>query len=370
MSPVIRMREITAAVTREPNEYAVESVSLADPEPGEVLVDVRATGVCHTDYHAYTSEDTSFPVVLGHEGAGVVEAVGDGVSTVSPGDRVVLWVLPSCGDCEFCRRGDPYLCQARREVRGRMMDGTRRLSQEGEPINHFYAQSLFASMAVVPERQVVPIPDAVPFEIGALLGCGVTTGLGAVTNIAGVGSGETVAVFGCGGVGAGAVLAAGAVSSGTIVAVDLDPETLATMETIGATHTVNATEADPVETIRERTGGVDYAFECIGRPQTVRQAIDVLRPGGTAAITGTSSTPRAEIDLGRFTKGISVVGNIVGFTRPRVDIPRYATMYLNDDLALDAVLTGRYELPELGEAFAALDAGTGIRSVVQFPEGA
>ncbi|QCC48987.1 alcohol dehydrogenase catalytic domain-containing protein [Halobellus limi] len=362
------MREIEAAVVRSPGEHAVETVTLEDPEPGEVLVDVRATGVCHTDYHAYTSEDTDFPIVLGHEGAGVVEAVGDGVATVEPGDRVVLWVLPSCGDCERCRSGRPYLCQARRETRGRMMDGTRRLSRGGEPIDHFYAQSSFASMAVVPERQVVPVPDEVPFETGALLGCGVTTGLGAVSNVTEVDGGESVAVFGCGGVGAGAVLAAKAVSAGTIVAVDLDADTLETMAEIGATHTVNAGETDPVDEIEALTGGVDYAFECIGTPQTVQQAIASLAPGGTAAITGTSSTPPAEIDLGRFTKGISVVGNIVGFTQPRVDIPRYARMYLNGDLDLDAVLTRRYDLDELDEAFAALDAGEVIRSVVEFDE--
>ena len=364
------MREIDAAVVRGPEEHAVEAVTLDDPESGEVLVDVRATGVCHTDYHAYTSERTDFPIVLGHEGAGVVEAVGDGVSTVEPGDRVVLWVLPSCGDCEYCRSGRPYLCQARRETRGRMMDGTRRLGRDGKAINHFYAQSSFASMAVVPERQVIPVPDEVPFEIGALLGCGVTTGLGAVSNITEVGSGESVAVFGCGGVGAGAVLAANAVSAGPIVAVDLDADTLETMAEIGATHTVDAGDEDPVAEIEALTGGVDYAFECIGTPQTVQQAVASLGPGGTAAITGTSSTPPAEIDLGQFTKGISVVGNIVGFTQPRVDIPRYAAMYQNGDLDLETILTRRYELDELDEAFAALDAGEGIRSVVRFDEGA
>jgi len=364
------MRDVTAAVVTEPGEFSIESVSLADPKPDEVLVDVRATGVCHTDFHAYTSEDTDFPIVLGHEGAGVVTAVGDDVSTVDVGDRVVLWVLPSCGDCEYCRSGSPYLCQARRDTRGQMMDGTHRLTREGTPINHFYAQSSFASMAVVPSRQVVPIPDTVPFEIGALLGCGVTTGLGAVTNITDVGSGETVAVFGCGGVGAGAILAADAVSAGMIIAVDLDSETLTTMDEIGATQTINASTADPVAEIRELTGGVDYAFECIGTPQTVQQAIASLGPGATAAITGTSSTPPAEIDLGQFTKGITVTGNIVGFTQPSVDIPKYARMYENGDLDLDAILTARYELHELADAFDALAAGNGIRSVVRFDEGA
>jgi len=364
------MREITAAVARGPGTHAVERVTLDDPEPDEVLVDVRATGVCHTDYHAYTSDDTDFPVVLGHESAGVVEAVGDQVRTVEPGDRVVLWVLPTCGDCEHCASGRPYLCQARRDTRGRMPDGTRRLSRDGAPIDHFYAQSSFASMAVVPERQVVPVDDDLPFAIGALLGCGASTGLGAVSNVAGVESGETVAVFGCGGVGASAILAASAISAGEIVAVDIDADTLETMRELGATRTVDASAEDPVDAIDAALGGVDYALECIGSPATVAQSIASLRPGGTAVVTGTSATDPAELDLGRFTSGISVVGNIVGFTRPRVDIPRYAAMYANGDLDLDALLTHRYDVTELDEAFDALDAGDGIRGVVEFTPGA
>ncbi len=363
------MHEITAAVTHEPGTHTVESVTLDDPKPDEVLVDVRATGVCHTDYHAYTSERTEFPVVLGHEGSGVVEAVGSNVTTVDPGDHVVLWVLPSCGDCQYCQRGQPYLCQARKETRGRMMDGTRRLSRADAPINHFYAQSSFASMAVVPERQVIPIDETLPFEIGALLGCGVTTGLGAVTNITEVASGETLAVFGCGGVGAGVILAANAVSAGEIIAVDLDAETLATMREIGATKTLNASVTDPVAAISDSVGSVDYAFECIGSPATVTQSIESLGPGGTAVITGTSNSDPVELDLGLFTSGIDVIGNIVGFTQPHVDIPRYVSMYQNGDLDLDTILTDQYEIDGLDDAFEALETGEGIRSVVRFDPG-
>ncbi|WP_226043110.1 alcohol dehydrogenase catalytic domain-containing protein [Natrinema sp. DC36] len=363
------MHEITAAVTHEPGTHTVESVTLKDPKPNEVLIDVRATGVCHTDYHAYTSDRTEFPVVLGHEGAGVVDAVGSNVTTVDSGDHVVLWVLPSCGDCQHCQRGQSYLCQARKDTRGRMMDGTRRLSRSDTPVNHFYAQSSFASMAVVPERQVVPVDETLPFEISALLGCGVTTGLGAVTNIAEVESGETVAVFGCGGVGAGAILAASAVSAGEIIAVDLDAETLATMREIGATKTIDASATDPVTAIDDYVGSVDYAFECIGSPPTVTQSIEVIGPGGTAVITGTSDSDPIELDLGLFTSGIDVIGNIVGFTQPHVDIPKYVTMYQNGDLDLDAILTDLYEIDELDDAFEALESGEGIRSVVRFDPG-
>ncbi|ARS88759.1 alcohol dehydrogenase catalytic domain-containing protein [Natrarchaeobaculum aegyptiacum] len=363
------MREISAAVVREPNAVSVETVDLEGPRRGEVLVDVRATGVCHTDYHAYTSADLATPIVLGHEGAGVVEAVGEGVSTVSPGDRVVLWVLPSCGECTHCRDGKPYLCQVRRDLDGGLMDGTRRLRADDGPINHFYAQSSFASMAVVPERQVVPIDEDVPHEVAALLGCGVTTGLGGVLNVADVDSGDSVAVFGCGGVGAGAILAAAAVSAGTIVAVDVDEDTLEAMAEIGATHTVDAASTDPVEAIHDRVGDVDHAIECLGAPETVRQAVETLAPGGTAVITGTSDTDPAEIDLGLFTRGISVVGNIVGFTRPHVDIPRYATMYRNGDLGLERLLTHRHELSDLDAAFSGFESGVGIRRVVKFGAG-
>jgi Zn-dependent alcohol dehydrogenase len=363
------MREITAAVTHKAGTHTVESVTLDDPKPNEVLVDVRATGVCHTDYHAYTNERTEFPVVLGHEGAGIVKAVGSNVTAVESGDHVVLWVLPSCGDCRYCQRGQSYLCQVRKDTRGRMMDGTHRLSRADKPVNHFYAQSSFASMAVVPERQVVPIDETLPFEIGALLGCGVTTGLGAVTNIAEVMSGETVAVFGCGGVGAGTILAANAASAGEIIAVDLDAETLSTMREIGATKTIDASATDPVTAIDDYVGSVDYAFECIGAPATVTQSTKVLGPGGTAVITGTSDSDPVELDLGLFTSGINIVGNIVGFTQPHVDIPKYVTMYQNGDLDLDTILTDRYEIDELDNAFEALETGDGIRGVVHFDPG-
>ncbi len=363
------MHEITAAVTREPDTYTIDTLTLQDPGPDEVLVDVRATGVCHTDYHAFTDDRTAFPIVLGHEGAGVVTETGPNVSSVGPGDHVTLWVLPSCGTCQYCRSGRPYLCQARRDTRGRMMDGTRRLHEDGTPINHFYAQSSFASMAVVPERQVIPVPTEIPFETAALAGCGASTGLGAVFNIADVEPGETVVVFGCGGVGAAAILAAAAVNAGPIIAVDLDRSTLATMTDIGATHTVHAGTTDPVSEIEDITGGVDYAFECIGAPETIQQAINSLRPGGTAVITGTSDAGQTELDLGSFTKGITVIGNIVGFTRPHVDIPEYLSMFQNGDLDLEALHTGTHDLPNLDDAFSALARGEGIRNIVRFDAG-
>ncbi|MHC3437429.1 zinc-binding dehydrogenase [Natrialbaceae archaeon A-gly3] len=359
------MHEINAAVMREPEQLSYESVRLEEPNAGEVLVDVQATGVCHTDYHAYTNEETNCPVVLGHEGAGVVEAVGEQVTAVEPGDHVVLWVLPSCGNCEYCSTGQPYLCPQHVEIRGEMPDGTKRLHDEEGQIDHFFAQSSFATKAVVPERSAIPIRDDIPFEIAALLGCGIPTGVGAVLNTAEVRSGEDVAVFGCGGVGASAIMAADLVGARKIIAVDIATEKLDRMREIGATNVVDASAEDPVEAIERLTGGVDYSFECIGRPQTLEQAFESLGRGGTAVATTTKDTGSFEIDGSAFLAGVNIVGNIVGSIRPRADIPKLADLYAEGKLDLDALLTETYPLEELEEAFEALHDGDGIRSVVR-----
>lgn len=359
------MHEITAAVMREPEQLTVETVQLEEPKAGEVLVDVKATGVCHTDYHAYTSEESNCPVVLGHEGAGVVEAVGDQVTAVAPGDHVVLWVLPSCGHCEYCSTGRPYLCPQRVEIRGEMPDGTKRLHDEEGPIDHFFAQSSFASKAVVPEGSAVPVRNDVPFEIAALLGCGIPTGIGAVLNTAEVQAGDDVAVFGCGGVGASAILAADLVGAREIVAVDIAAEKLDKMREIGATEVVDASVNDPVEEIERLTGGVDYSFECIGRSQTIAQAFESLDRGGTAVATTTKETGSIDIDGSAFLSGVNLVGNKVGSIRPQADLPKLADLYAEGKLNLDALLTETYPLSELNEAFDALYEGNGIRNVVR-----
>lgn len=249
-----------------------------------------------------------------------------------------------------------------------MLDGTRRLHAAGEPLDHFYAQSSFATGAVVHERSAIPVPESLPYSVGALLGCSASTGVGAVRNVAGVESGQSVAVFGCGGVGASAILAADATSADPIVAVDVVPEKLDRMVALGATHVVDATEEDPVERVQDIAGGVEYALECSGSPRTIRQAHGSLRPGGTTVVTVTSSTGPVELDAGRFASGTSLVGNPVGAIRPSVDIPRYARMYRNDALDLDLLLSRTYELEELDEAFRALEAGEVIRSAIRFEE--
>lgn len=362
------MHEITAAVMREPEQLSYESVRLEEPKSDEVLVDVRATGVCHTDYHAYTNREIDCPIVLGHEGAGVVEAVGEQVTAVDPGDHVVLWVLPSCGHCEYCSTGRPYLCPQRVETRGEMPDGTKRLHDEEGSIDHFFSQSSFATKAVVPERSAIPIRTDIPFEIAALLGCGIPTGAGAVLNTAEVGPGEDVAVFGCGGVGASAILAADLVNAQRIIAVDIAAEKLERMLEIGATDAVDASATDPVVEIERLTGGVGYSFECIGRSQTLEQAFESLGRDGTAVATTTKETGSFEIDGSAFLEGVSIVGNKVGSIRPRADLPKLADLYAEGELDLDALLTETYPLSELDEAFEALREGDGIRNVVRMSE--
>jgi len=361
------MTRITAAVLEEPRDLSVESLELDEPKEGEVRVDIRATGVCHTDHHRYVgTSDVPYPVVLGHEGAGVVDAVGDGVSTLKEGDRVVLWVLPFCRKCEFCERGDPHLCSRRSVVKqGTLLDGTRRLSRDGEDVNHFYGQSSFASHCVVAEQTAVKIPDGVPFSEAALLGCGATTGLGAVTNTAHVSAGESVAVFGCGGVGSSAILGAKLVGADPIVAVDVVDEKLSLIEDLGSTHTINSSRADPVEMIQDITdGGVTYAFECTSHPDVVRQAIGAIRPGGTVVSTATSSADNFEVPPGALTRGKRIIGNVGGSLQPSIDIPRFARLAESGRLPLSKLVSNTYSLDRLDEAFEAIDEGIGIRSVI------
>ncbi|WP_276259602.1 Zn-dependent alcohol dehydrogenase [Haloglomus litoreum] len=366
------MPVIEAAVLEGPRELNIERVELDEPRSDEVLVDIRAVGVCHTDHARYAGEaDIDLPAVLGHEGAGVVEAVGDRVSSVEPGDRVVLSVTTHCGSCGSCDRGEPFLCENDGPVhQGHMLDGTRRLSRDGESLSHFFAQSSFAERAVVPASTAVPIPDDVPLEAAALLGCGASTGIGSVLSTADVDPGSSVAVFGCGGVGMSALLGADAVGTSPLVTVDIAENRLEAAADLGATHTVNSAEEDPVERIEALTdGGPDYTFECIGNQQVQEQALASARSGGTAVMVGGAHGeerlgvhPRRDLLPG----GKTIIGSVAGSLRPHYDIPRYARMYADGHLDLDALVTHTYDLDELDTAFERMEAGEGIRGVVTF----
>jgi S-(hydroxymethyl)glutathione dehydrogenase/alcohol dehydrogenase len=363
------MVTIDASVLRAPKELAVEQLNLDDPGPTEVLVDVRSTGVCRSDYERYDGRgDVPYPIVLGHEGAGVVEAVGSSVTTVSPGDHVVLSVTPSCGMCKECERGRPYLCSSGIETAfsGTMMDGTCRLHDGESPIHHFFAQSSFATKAVVPERSAVAVRSDVPFDVMSLMGCGATTGIGAVLNTADVGPGNSVAIFGCGGVGSSAILAADAIGANPIIAVDIDEEKLSRAADLGASHVVNATKTEPPEEIRKHAdGGVEYAFEFAGNVSVMEQAVESTQPGGEAVISG--SVPAGEdvaLEARLLMQGRTIRGNVAGSLRPRVDIPRFIKLYANGRLNIDELLSESFRLHELEDAFRALENGDVIRSVV------
>lgn len=360
-----------AAVLYEPGQrLRVEEVDLAAPQAGEVRVRVAAAGVCHSDYHFMRGDLVgNLPVVLGHEGAGVVEEVGPNVTGLEQGDHVVLLWRLSCGRCEFCSKGRPALCPVGAAVRatGRMPDGTSRLSREGVEIRHFLGVSCFAEQVVCPERAALKIPDDVPLPIAAVAGCAVMTGVGAVINTARVEPGSTVLVIGAGGVGLCAVMGAVLAGAARIVAADVNPLKLELATSFGATDAIDASSEDVVEAARELTGGgVDYAFEVIGLADTVTQAVRSLRAGGTAVAIGVAPAgAAAQVSLGELVRDEKTLkGSIYGSTRPHADFPRLFELYRRGRLPLDRLLTREWPLAQINEAYDAMIAGTVARSVV------
>ncbi|HEV8642762.1 MAG TPA: Zn-dependent alcohol dehydrogenase [Methylomirabilota bacterium] len=351
----------------------IREVDVQAPRPGEVLIRMAAGGVCHSDLHAMTGHlVVALPAILGHEGAGVVADVGPGVTSVKPGDHVIpLWRL-SCGVCEYCSDGRPALCNAGMQVRmtGRLPDGTTRFSLDGKEIKHFAGVSTFSEYSVVPEAAVLKIPQDLPLDRAALLGCAVITGVGAVINCARVRPGSSVVVFGTGGVGLNAVQGARIAGAEKIVAVDLLDRKLEFAKKFGATHTVNAATGDPVAQVRALTGGrgVDYAFEVIGLPKTIRQAYDCLAKRGMAVVVGvTPMTMEVAVPVMSLVFEERVLtGSIYGSSRPRIDIPKLIDLYRAGTLKLDELLTRTYPFKEINEAYAALERGEVARSVVTF----
>lgn len=362
------------AVLFEPGRpLEICDVDVAPPREGEALVRMAAAGVCHTDLHVMQGKFSApLPAVLGHEGSGVVADVGPGVTSLRPGDRVVpLWRL-SCGRCEYCRRGRPALCPEGTRVRmtGRLPDGTSRLSVGGKEVKHYAGVSTFCEYSVVPEAALLKLEQDVPLDRAALLGCAVVTGVGAVTNAARVRAGDTVAVFGAGGVGLNVVQGAASAGAAVVVAVDLHPTKLDLARRFGATHVVDASSTDPVDAVRSLTGarGVDHAFDAVGSAATVRQAFDVLARAGKLVVLGISPAgAEVSLPLGPMVfEERQVLGSFYGSGRPREDIPALARMYLDGGLKLDELLTRRYPLGRINEAYAALDRGEVARSVVVF----
>ena len=361
-----------AAVLYETGQpLRVEDVELDGPRDGEVLVRIGAAGVCHSDYHFMRGDlSIGLPCVLGHEGAGVVEAVGPGVTAVRPDDHVVLLFRPNCGHCEFCSQGRPALCWMAGQLRntGRLLDGTSRMRSGGMEIKHFLGVSCFAERTVVPQQGVVPIPKDIPMEVAALVGCAVMTGVGAVMNTARVTPGASVLVIGAGGVGLNCVMGAALVGAHPIVVADLVDAKLEMATELGATHVVNAQARDLVEAVRELTNGegVDYSFEAIGNPTAMRQAFRSLRRGGVATAVGIAPMgSEMSIDAGELVyQEKTLKGSYYGSTRPQADMPRLLQLYRSGKLPIDRLISRRYPLERVNEAYDALIAGEVARSVL------
>lgn len=368
--------KMKAAVLEQLNSpLVIEQVELGDPGDREVLVRLQATGVCHTDLHCIKGDLASpLPIVLGHEGAGVVEKVGPNVTELKPGDRVVMTVAPYCGKCPACLMGVPTSCERDPQtamLMGTMPDGTRRLRRaNGAELNHFMAQSSFAEYSVVSESAAVKVRDDAPVDVVCLLGCGASTGIGAVVNKAKVKAGSSVAVFGCGGVGLATIMAAKMVGAQPIFAVDILDSKLQAAKEMGATHVVNASQQDPVMTIAaECGGGVDYSFEVIGNPQVITQAFHSVypRPGGLAVVLGLAPIGSTfSIEAWRFMREVTVTGCTVGSIHPQLDIPHYVDLFMSGILPLDKLVTARYPLDRINEAVEDALEGKVIRAVLTF----
>jgi S-(hydroxymethyl)glutathione dehydrogenase/alcohol dehydrogenase len=357
-----------AAVLNQVNEpLQIEQIDIRRPKHGEVLVRTVASGVCHSDLHFMEGLwPTPLPVVLGHEAAGVVEEVGEGVTYVSAGDPVVLSFAPFCGTCRDCVSGRPHLCTnpAARYPAGQ--EAGPRLTRNGAPVNQFANVASFAEYMLVPESGVVKPPEGMPLDKAALVGCSVMTGVGAVVNTARVQPGDTVAVLGAGGVGLNVIQGAVLAGAARIIAVDMLDNKLAYARTMGATDTVNASTDDPVKAVQELVrGGVDYAFEAIGNTAAGAQAFDMVRRGGTAVIVGMMPFgSKLELNGAAFLGEKGVKGSFYGSTRFRVDMPRLCEFYLRGRLKLDELVSRHYPLDQINEAYDAMKKGEVARSVL------
>ena len=349
----------------------VAELDLAPPGRGEVLVRVRAAGLCHSDLSVIDgSRPRPVPMALGHEAAGTVEAVGEGASDLAVGDHVVLVFVPSCGRCGPCAAGRPALCEpgAKANGAGTLLSGERRLSLRGEPVNHHLGVSAFATHAVVSRESCVKIDPDLPFELAALFGCAVLTGVGAVVNTARVSPGASVAVVGLGGVGLSAVLGAKLAGARQIVAVDLSDEKLAFARALGATDTVNAGAPDAVQAVRGLTGGgAEIAFDMAGAVPALELAYAITARGGTTVTAGLPH-PDKRLTLAPVTlvaEERTLKGSYIGSAAPLRDVPRYIALFNAGKLPVDALLTHRLKLEEINEGFDRLREGIGVRQVVE-----
>ncbi|MCB1647137.1 MAG: Zn-dependent alcohol dehydrogenase [Pseudomonadales bacterium] len=357
-----------AAIFREVGKpLEIENISISKPGPREVLVRTAAAGVCHSDLHFIEGlYPAQVPMVLGHESSGIVEAVGSDVTYVKPGDHVITCLSVFCGHCEHCLTGHMSLCSSAEVKRG--ADEEPRLIQEATPVNQFANLSSFAEQMLIHEHALVKIREDMPMDRAALIGCAVTTGVGAVFHTAKVEPGTTVAVVGCGGVGLSCINGAAIAGAGRIIAVDMMDNKLEMAKEFGATDVVNASDGDAVEKILEMTsGGVHYSFEAIGLKKTAEDCFRMLRPGGAAVIIGMIPVGVSiELTGSAFLQEKKVLGSFMGSNRFRVDMPRFIDFYLQGKLHLDQMISKRIKLEQINDAFADMKSGSVARSVIVF----
>jgi S-(hydroxymethyl)glutathione dehydrogenase/alcohol dehydrogenase len=336
-----------------------------------VLVKVKATGVCHSDLHFMKGEmPAPMPVVPGHEGAGIVEKVGHGVTTLKPGDHVIMMVAFSCGKCRYCVEGRPTMCVENLPIQmsATLPGGGKRLHKGDQELHHLFGLASFAEYVVVHERSCVKIREDAPFDVVCLLGCGTTTGIGAATNTTGIKPGENIVIYGCGGVGLSAVMGAKLAGAGKIVAVDTLDRKLEKARELGADYVINASQEDPVAKVMEVTGGgADYAVECIGKAEVTMQAFGSIRGGGKCVVAGMAPLgSMISIASFEFLLGKTITGTVQGDIRAFVDVPRYVDLYMDGKLPIDKLVTKNYSLEQINDAFEALEKGEVIRSVISF----
>ena len=363
-----------AAVLYEANQpLKIEELTQDPPKAGEVRVKMSVAGVCASDFHVMKGTATlPLPVVLGHEGAGTIVEVGPGVTRVTPGQRCILSFVSNCGHCRMCRTGHPQLCDTNAKTGARQYDGTVRLHSGETDVHQMAKLGVFAESIIVPQQACHPIPDAVPMHVAALIGCCVTTGVGAVVNSPAARPGATVAVFGCGGVGLNAIQGAKLMNASRIIAVDIYDHKLEFTYRFGATDVVNARETDPVEAIRELTGGgVDLAFDTFGSALTTANAVNALGKGGTAVLVGLGATgetaPIDMVDMVRNQK--SLVGSYYGSASPYETFDTLVDFYLKGSLDIEGLIARTYSLDQINEGFDALGRGEDGRGIIRFEKG-
>lgn len=373
MSEFVKSKAAIAWGPKQP--LSIEEVDVMMPKKGEVMVKIIATGVCHTDAFTLSGEDPEgvFPAILGHEGGGVVYAIGEGVTSVTVGDHVIPLYTPECGECKFCKSGKTNLCQKIRETQGKglMPDGTTRFYKDGQPIFHYMGTSTFSEYTVLPEISLAKVNKEAPLEEVCLLGCGVTTGMGAVLNTAKVKAGDTVAIFGLGGIGLSAIIGAKMAGASRIIGIDINNSKYDLATKLGATDLINPKDFDkPIQdVIVEMTdGGVDYSFECIGNVDVMRSALECCHKGwGESVIIGVAgagkeiSTRPFQLVTGRVWRG-SAFGGVKG----RSELPEIVERYMSGEFALNDFITHTMGLEDINKAFDLMHEGKSIRSVIHY----